>query len=602
MFRRVVIPFLYRNFPCENKIMSSRSVAEESFLKRSFRIILVAVALAALLVFGAQALAASTSGSGSTPITGGAPPAPGEPKTYYFTWYDSMPEHGMVSDSIVIGNLEDYGASALVYFGDEAAPRETISLAARDRQIVSWPDTMGGPVRVHSPDGATLVVTQRVFYGDTFNEVGAIEEKNLDTSYNFTWYDSNPDNGMVGNWILVANAGQDTALVDIFIGGNKMGSYSIPAGEKVTPNFPDLTDGPVQVVSTNGQPIIASQRVLWGGSFNEVMGTPTSGLDTIYYFTWYDMVRARGMRGNWVLVSNLSDTTVHAQVFIGQGSTPRGTYAIEPHQSATPTYPDLMDGPVRVVCTDCAADQKLMVSQRVLYRDSFEEVQGTPPAGLTEREFFGWYDFTAANDVRGNWLLIANLGTGTTTVDVYIGSSTTPLATYDIGEGDRVTPMFPELQDGPVRVSSRNDQPLMVSQRTIYRNSFNELLGLTKYDVGQPGAPGPDMRLYKLNTYWSDYADFQNHLLSVDMRVANPGQGNALGTTITGIQATQGVTPATTVPIVLGDIAAGGGYANFTVRYNVPAEVTGFQTQVSASCQDAAGVWYYYPADPPAAP
>lgn len=552
-------------------------------------------ALTGLLAFGSQAMAASTGGSAGSPVTDGAPPSASSPKMYYFTWYDSMPEHGMVSDSIVIGNLEDYSATAMVYFGDEASPRETISLAARDRQIVSWPDTMGGPVRVYSPDGATLVVTQRVFHGDTFNEVGAIEVKNLDTSYNFTWYDSRPENGMKGNWILVANAGQQAAQVDIFIAGNKMGSYSIPAGENVTPQFPNLMDGPVQVVSTNGQPIIVSQRVLWGGSFNEVMGTPTSGLDTIYYFTWYDMVRAAGMKGNWVLVSNLSDTIVHAQVFIGQGSTPRGTYAIGPHQSATPTYPDLIDGPVRVVCTDCTAGQKIMVSQRVLYRDSFEEVQGTPPAGLTEKEFFGWYDFTAANDMRGNWLLIANLGTGTTTVDVFIGPSPTPLATYDIGEGDRVTPMFPELRDGPVRVSSRNNQPLMVSQRTIYRNSFNELLGLTKYDVGQPGAPGPDMRLYKLNTFWKDYNDFQNHLLSVDMRVVNPGQGNALGTTITGIQATNGVTSATAVPIALGDIAAGGGYANFTVRYNVPATVAGFQTQVHASCQDAAGVWYYYP-------
>lgn len=506
-----------------------------------------------------------------------------------------MPEHGMSSDSIVIGNLEDYSATAVVYFGDEATPRETLSLAPRDRQIISWPNTMGGPVRVYSPNGATLVVTQRVFYGDTFNEVGAIEEKNLDTSYNFTWYDSRPENGMKGNWILVANAGQQAAQVDIFIGGNNMGSYTIPVGGKITPSYPNLMDGPVQVVSTNGQPIIASQRVLWGSSFNEVMGTPTSGLDTIYYFTWYDMVRARGMKGNWVLVSNLSDSTVHAQIFIGTGSTPRGTYAIEPHQSVTPSYPDLMDGPVRVICTDCTAGQKIMVSQRILYNDSFEEVQGTAPAGLTEREFFGWYDFTAANEMRGNWLLIANLGVGTTTVDVFIGSSTTPMATYDIGEGDRVTPMFPEVMDGPVRVLSRNNQPLMVSQRSIYRRSFNELLGLTRYDVGQPAAPGPDMHLYKLNTYWKDYNDFTNHQLSVDMRLANPGQGNALGTTVTGIQATNGVTVNTTVPLALGDISAGGGYANFTVHYNVPSGVTGFQTRISANCQDAGGVWYYYP-------
>lgn len=564
-------------------------------MKRLFSAIAMVAALAGLLILGAQAFGASTGALGGSAVTGGAPLA-GSPKMYYFTWYDSMPAHGMAGDSIVIGNLEDFSTSALVYFGDEATPRETLSLEPRGRQIISWPNTMGGPVRVSSPDGATLVVTQRVFYGDTFNEVGAIEESNLDTSYNFTWYDSKTEHGMKGNWILVANAGLQAAKVDIFIGGNKMGTYSIPVGGNITPQYPNLIDGPVQVVSTNGQPIIVSQRVLWGGSFNEVMGTPTSGLDNIYFFTWYDMVRASGMHGNWVMISNLNDSTVHAQVFIGTGGTPRGPYAIAPRQSVTPTYPDLMDGPVRVVCTDCAAGQNIMVSQRVLFKDSFEEVQGTPPAGLTEREFFGWYDFTAANDMRGNWLLIANMGTGNTTVDVFIGSSLKPLATYDIGEGDRVTPVFPELRDGPVRVISRNSQPLMVSQRTIYKNSFNELLGLTRYDVGQPAAPGPDMRLYKLNTYWKDYNDFKDRLLSVDMRIANPGQGNALGATVTGIQATSGVTTATAVPFSLGDIAAGGGYANFTATYNVPNEVGGFLTQVNARCQDAAGTWYYYPA------
>ncbi len=417
-------------------------------------------------------------------------------------------------------------------------------------------------------------------------------------TYYFTWYDSKPANGMRGNWILVANAGGQTAEVDIFIDGDKLGSYSIAPGDRVTPQYPDYMNGPVRVECTNGQKLIVSQRVLWGKSFNEVIGTPDRGLDTIYYFTWYDMVRAMGMAGNWVLISNINDTTVHAQVFIGTSAIPRETYTIAPHQSATPTYPDLRDGPVRVICTDCGAGQKIMVSQRVLYKDSFEEVQGTPPARLTEREFIGWYDFTSANSMRGNWLLIANLGVGDTTTDVYIGSAPAPFAIYKIGEGDRVTPQFPEVMDGPVRVVSRNNQPLMVSQRTIYKNSFNELLGLTKNDVGLPAAAGPDMRLYRLNTYWKDWTDYQNHLLSVDMRISNQGQGKAVGTSVTSIAANNGVTSATATPPALGDIAAGGGYANFTVRFNIPDNVSSFRTQVLARCQDTDGAWYYYPATP----
>lgn len=566
-------------------------------MKSLARIILAALALTAFLIVSAPAVGWAAGGSGGVPITSSIP-ASGTPKTYYFTWYDSTAANGMTGDWIIIGNLEDTSATAQVYFGTETTPRETLDLAPRDRQIISWPETMGGPVRVVSPSGATFVVTQRVFYGDTFNEVGAIEESNLDTAYNFTWYDSKPANGMKGNWILVANPGLAAANVDVYIDGDKMGSYSIAPGDKVTPQYADYMNGPVRVESTNGQKIIVSQRVLWGSSFNEVTGTPDRDLDTVYYFTWYDMMRANGFSGNWVMVSNINDTPVHAEVYIGNSPTPRGSYTVGAHESVTPTYPDLRDGPVRVICTDCTTGQKIMVSQRTLYRDSFEEVQGTPPAGLTEREFFGFYDYTAASSMNGNWLLIANQGVGETTVDVYIGSSATPLATYKIGEGDRVTPMFPELQDGPVRVVSRNNQPLMVSQRTLYKDSFNELLGLTKVDVGQPAASGPDMRLYKINTYWKNLADYQNHLLSVDLRMANPGQGTALGTSITGISASSGVTTATATPIALGDIAAGGGYANFTAQFNLPVSLASFRIQVNASCQDADGVWYYYPATP----
>jgi len=64
--------------------------------------------------------------------------------------------------------------------------------------------------------------------------------------------------------------------VDIYIAGVKRGSYSIPPGGRVTPQYAGLMDGPVQVVSTNGVKVFTSERVHFANntSFNEVMGVP----------------------------------------------------------------------------------------------------------------------------------------------------------------------------------------------------------------------------------------------------------------------------------------------------------------------------------------
>ncbi|MHB0867674.1 MAG: hypothetical protein ACYC6B_06365 [Thermoleophilia bacterium] len=572
--------------------------------KLTKELILVAILAILAIVIGMASVngsIASAASSSSTPA-GVTPPA--TPKSYYFSWYDSTAANGMTGDWIVIGNLEDSGSHVEVYFGNETTPRATYDIPARGRETLQWLNTIGGPVRVVSTDGAALVVTQRVLYQDSFNEVAAIEEGNLGASlggsgkndYYFTWYDSRPENGMKGNWIIISNPDPQDASVDVYIGDDPNGNhYDVASGERVTPQYPDTIGGPVHVVSQNGQRLVVSQRVLYQDSFNEVTAMPGDQLDSFYYFTWYDMIRRTGMKGNWIVMSNINDDiTVHAQVYIGTGGTPKGTYAIGPHQSVTPTYPELMDGPVRVICTDCASGQNILVSQRILFKDSFEEVQGTPTAGLSDQQFLGWYDFKASNQMAGNWLLIANQGAGNAAVDVYLGSSTEPIGTYQIAEGDRVTPQFPELMDGPVRVVSRGHQPLMVSQRVLYKDSFNELLGLTETGVGMPLTVDPEMTLFKLNTYWASYTDYENHKLSVLMRMADTGQGTAVGTTITEITTNNGVTVLTPRPIDLGDIASSA-HADFVVTYDVPPSVTVFNTSVHGSCQDTGGAWFYYP-------
>ena len=134
-----------------------------------------------------------------------------------------------------------------------------------------------------STNGVKIFSSERTLAGDSFNEVMGYPASQFTTEYWYPWY----DNVNMATWILVGNPTDKTAYVDIYIGGVKRNSYSILKGERITPRF-DLNTGPVRVVSTNGVKIFTSQRVLYGTSFNEVMGYPGNKLTTEYWFPWYD--------------------------------------------------------------------------------------------------------------------------------------------------------------------------------------------------------------------------------------------------------------------------------------------------------------------------
>jgi hypothetical protein len=57
------------------------------------------------------------------------------------------------------------------------------------------------------------------------------------------------------------------------MGGILRGIYNVPAGKVVTyATFPGVMDGPVQVISSNQQPLMVSERTLYYSSFNEMVG------------------------------------------------------------------------------------------------------------------------------------------------------------------------------------------------------------------------------------------------------------------------------------------------------------------------------------------
>ena len=74
---------------------------------------------------------------------------------------------------------------------------------------------------------------------------------------------ANPGNAAVTYQIKIAGVVMPTSAVN---------PGTIPAHSKVTPTFPGTMKGPVEVISTGGN-VMVSQRVLWNGYFNEVLGT-----------------------------------------------------------------------------------------------------------------------------------------------------------------------------------------------------------------------------------------------------------------------------------------------------------------------------------------
>jgi hypothetical protein len=94
-------------------------------------------------------------------------------------------------------------------------------------------------------------------------------------------------------WLAIGNPHASlTADVDVYIDGVFMQNYDIAPGGQATPRWIGLQDGPVQIISTNGVDIFASQRVFTvpNSVFNEMLGFPADQLTSEYWYPWYDSI------------------------------------------------------------------------------------------------------------------------------------------------------------------------------------------------------------------------------------------------------------------------------------------------------------------------
>jgi hypothetical protein len=306
-----------------------------------------------------------------------------------FTWYDNDPTHYMGGNWIMVANADTTAAATTdVVIGGVTV--DTLNIPAGSYQFWTAPTAMAdGPVEVMSQTGQKLIVSQRVIYKDTFNEVLASGNSTLQDEGVFTWYDNDAAAGMNADWVMAANMGVAATDVEIYLTDIGAGATPVATIADVQPGeiaawtSPTMrTEGPVRVRSTSAQPLMTSQRVIYKGSFEEVQGLTPDEMGTDADFNWYDWLSA-GMNGDWLLIGNQNAASKDMAISIA--STPMVNLAnittifpVTASNTITPSFKGVMSGPVRVTCPGCSGGDKFIISQRVIYKDSFNEVVGRP--------------------------------------------------------------------------------------------------------------------------------------------------------------------------------------------------------------------------------
>ena len=311
-----------------------------------------------------------------------------------------------------------------------------------------------------------------------------------------------------------------SAKVNVDIGGVLKGSYDVAHHGSLKLSYSAVDSGPVKMHSTNGVPIVASERVAYtpdGGttwtSYSELMGLPANQLTTSYTFPWYNNVDLNSQ----LRFGNVG--TANTVVTVTVGGVFQGSYNLAPNASTRISYPGLDSGPVKVTSS---GGVPIIASMRVAYFDgsawtSFSEIMGLPSNKLTHSYIFPWYNNTDLN----SQLRFGNVGTANTNVTVTVGGVFK--GSYHLAPNQSKRISYPGLDGGPVKVQSSGNVPIIASMRVAYHNGsvwtdFSEMMGLP---------------FGSLSTRYS-FPVYNNINLNSQLRFGNAGTANTIVTVTIG--------------------------------------------------------------------
>jgi IPT/TIG domain-containing protein len=281
--------------------------------------------------------------------------------TSYFNWFDKA-SPGMLNDNIHLVNPGS--ASADVSVSLPGLTPQTATIASGAEAYFSFPKgTIGGPITVTSSQ--PVLATQRVQYYSSFKEVWAERAAQAATTTYLNWYDK-ASPGMTIDNIHVIDPGTTVANVTVSVPGATDQVLTVPAGGEANVSFPAGTIGGPIVVHSD-QAVLASQRVVYYATFNEVWAESAAQAATTSHVTWYDKASPGMFNDNFhILNPGTSSATVTVTL---PGAASQQTTVAAGGESFVSFPPGTIGGPATVTST-----QPVLASQRVQYYSSFNEI------------------------------------------------------------------------------------------------------------------------------------------------------------------------------------------------------------------------------------
>jgi chitodextrinase len=216
--------------------------------------------------------------------------------------------------------------------------------------------------------------------------------------------------------------------------------------------------------------------------------------------------RNAGSNRPQLVVETTAEPAVEQGVNVSIAGQQEGSHTIQKGQALQASYDGINEGPVKLTS---ATGDKILGSEAVTYaaegkRLSFSEVMGLPADQAGKVFWLPWYN----NKTLSTQLRIANLGSATASVRVFIGGKEMPGSPFTVAAGASTRKSYNGIDRGPVRIVS--SQNIVASQRVIYTvdnapTSFAETLALPSRQVSK--------------TVWFPW--YNNKTLSTQLRVTN---------------------------------------------------------------------------------
>lgn len=301
-------------------------------------------------------------------------------------WYDHATS-GYV-DHIHLANPNSFSVSATVEVA-ASNHQTTVTLPANGGTFVDFPGLRGGPVFITA--SSPILASSRTQFEQSFNEVNAIPvgtNNSAGTTLEMNWYDETESFSLDNIQISDASFTGTTAFVTVYSNGKIICQKPVTIQGRGTAivNCGHIRGGPVLITSGTGgpdePPIIASQRVLFSNSFNEVYAVPTipttpNANYSVLALSWVDLSTS-GFSNDNIHIYNSSSNQQTVMV----ASDPSGTCAIGVCQTFTvgglqeiiTSFPGLKGGPIYILGNTLNDSGGLLVSARTKYNSSFNEV------------------------------------------------------------------------------------------------------------------------------------------------------------------------------------------------------------------------------------